>query len=172
MTKEDIITSIFKDKAYLIACRQIAKNKYLADDLLQELMVILLEYDEQKLIKIYEEKRIKWFVISIILKMCYSNTSPFYKKIKKFSDCSVELNDNFVDEDNTKPNEIPDVVQMTTLSDNQLLMTDNGYEKVLLKMSVELGSVQRVSQSLGIPYLSVWISINNYKKKIKQNHGI
>jgi len=172
MNRTQIIESIAKDPEYRKACRQIAKDSYLADELFQELMIILLEYDENKIVLIWNEKRIKWFVISILLKMCHSKTSPFYKKIRKFSDCSNELTVfDIQDENINHAQEIPDIFQMVECTDNILLTTENGYEKVLLKMSVELGSVQKVSQSLGIPYLSVWISINNYKKKIKSQYG-
>jgi DNA-directed RNA polymerase specialized sigma24 family protein len=71
MNKAQIIDVIAKDGEYIKACKSIAKNNYLADDLYQELMVILLEYNEDKLILIWEQKRIKWFIISILLKMCH-----------------------------------------------------------------------------------------------------
>jgi len=173
MNKAQIIDVIAKDGEYVKACKSIAKNNYLADDLYQELMIILLEYNEEKLILIWEQKRIKWFIISILLKMCHSNTSPFYAKIRKFgekSDDSIDF-DELEDEEIKISKEIPDVFEILELTDEELIETEDGYAKSLLKMSVELGSVQKVSNATGIPYLSVWLSINNYKKKIKIKYG-
>ena len=173
MNRNEIIESVYRNSEYIRACNQIAKDSYLADDLMHELILILYEYNEEKLILIWEQKRIKWFIISILLKMCHSNTSPFYAKIRKFgekSDDSIDF-DELEDEETKTTKEIPDIFEILELTDEQLLKTEDGYAKSLLKMSVELGSVQKVSNATGIPYLSVWLSINNYKKKIKIKYG-
>lgn len=174
MTKDAIIKEIAKDPEYQRACKKIAANSYLADELYQEVMLVLLEYPEEKILKIYEEKRIKWFVISILVKMCHSTTSPFFKKIRKFSYLSqaIESNDSHpraeCEPDPVQINELAEIVDM---SEKELLNTEDGYEKLLLKLSVEMQSVQKLSQEMNANYLSIWISINNYKKKLKRKYG-
>lgn len=55
-----------------------------ADDLEQEIYLILLEYNEEKIIEMYNKKQLKFFIIGIIQRQYHSKTSPFYKKYKKY----------------------------------------------------------------------------------------
>lgn len=54
------------------------------DDLIQEVYVILLDYKAEKIIELYEKKQLKFFIVGILRRQYYSNTSPFYKKYKKY----------------------------------------------------------------------------------------
>jgi transposase-like protein len=42
------------------------------------------------------------------------------------------------------------------------------YDQEILKMYVELGSVRKVSKQTGIPHTSIFITIKNIRKCIKQ----
>lgn len=55
-----------------------------ADDLKQELAIILLEYNQEKLKMMYDKKQIKFFLVRVIQFQYFSKTSPFYKKYKKY----------------------------------------------------------------------------------------
>ena len=55
-----------------------------ADDLKQELAIILLEYNQDKLKMMYDKKQIKFFLVRVIQFQYFSKTSPFYKKYKKY----------------------------------------------------------------------------------------
>ena len=50
----------------------------------QELAIILLEYNQDKLKEMYEKKQIKFFLVRVIQFQYFSKTSPFYKKYKKY----------------------------------------------------------------------------------------
>lgn len=54
------------------------------EDLKQEILLILLEYDEQKIIEMYNNKQLKWFIIKLIKNQYFSVNSPYYKKYKKY----------------------------------------------------------------------------------------
>lgn len=54
------------------------------DDFVQELYVILLEYNQDKIIELYNKKQLKYFIVGIIQRQYHSKTSPFYKKYKKY----------------------------------------------------------------------------------------
>lgn len=54
------------------------------DDFVQELYVILLEYNQDKIIELYNKKQLKFFIVGIIQRQYHSKTSPFYKKYKKY----------------------------------------------------------------------------------------
>lgn len=53
------------------------------DDLLQEIYLILLDYDQTKLQNLIDKKQIKFFVARILKNQFYSCTSNFYRKYKK-----------------------------------------------------------------------------------------
>lgn len=65
------------------------------EDLLQEIMLIILEYDKKVIEELYNNKNnnnaLKYFLVRIIKNQYYSTTSPFYKTFKKFSQSSDEL---------------------------------------------------------------------------------
>lgn len=65
-------------------CNNMKVSQNDIDDLVQEIYVILLEYKENKIIEMYEKKQLKFFIVGIIQRQYYSNTSPFYKKYKKY----------------------------------------------------------------------------------------
>lgn len=54
------------------------------DDLKQEIILIVMEYDREKIIELYEKKQLKFFVVRIINNQYFSNSSPYYKKYKKY----------------------------------------------------------------------------------------
>lgn len=54
------------------------------EDLIQEVYVILLEYNPEKIIELYQKKQLKFFIVGILKRQYHSKTSPFYKKYKKY----------------------------------------------------------------------------------------
>lgn len=71
-----------------------------ADDLEQEIYMILLEYNKDKIIEMYEKKQLKFFIVGVIQRQYNSKTSPFYKKYKKYY--------SMVDENVVNANEVYD----------------------------------------------------------------
>ena len=54
------------------------------EDLEQEIYMILLEYNKDKIIELYCNNQLKYFIVGIVQRQYNSNTSPFYKKYKKY----------------------------------------------------------------------------------------
>ena len=92
MTFLELITKTSQDKELRQICRKIGGN--LSDDLFQELMVILLEYNEQKLIDIYNKGYYKWFLVKTLTNQFNSNSSPFNKKYRP-KDIDYIITDNY-----------------------------------------------------------------------------
>ena len=70
------------------------KEQY-KDDLNQEIALLLLEYDKDKIQSIPDEQA-KFFITRIIINQYHSTTSPFYKKYRKVSD---DIDDRIKDEE-------------------------------------------------------------------------
>lgn len=65
------------------------------DDLAQEIYLILLEYDKEKIEDIYNKNQINFFISRIITNQAFSKNSPFYLNYKKW-----DLNKEDLDFDN------------------------------------------------------------------------
>lgn len=91
MTNGEIIEAASGDIKTIISNMAI-KDEH-RDDLFQEVVVILLEYDNQKLEAIYKKKQLKFFAARIICNQYYSVHSYFWKTYKKYEDSKYQLVD-------------------------------------------------------------------------------
>lgn len=77
------------------------------DDLEQEIYMILLDYNKERIIEMYNKKQLNYFIVGIVSRQYNSSTSPFYKKYKKYytlidgnyvnnEDVMEENNDDYV----------------------------------------------------------------------------
>lgn len=85
MDKYEIICCLAKDRQV----EQMIHNICHSDapelnDLAQEIYLALLEYHDEKIIELWQNKQINYFIVRIIYNQYYSSTSPFYYKYRKF----------------------------------------------------------------------------------------
>ena len=155
MTFLQLITKTSQDKELRQICRKIGGN--LSDDLFQELMVILLEYNEQKLIDIYNKGYYKWFLVKTLTNQFNSNSSPFNKKYRPkeidyiITDSYDHSIDIMIDKVNNKLNQL------------------HWYDRELFKAYIESGSYRKLSKQTDIPFNSISRTINNVKNYIRNN---
>lgn len=83
-------------------CINMRVNSNDIDDLIQEIYMVLLEYNRDKIIEMYERRQLRYFIVGIIQRQYRSNTSPFYKKYKKYY--------TLIDENNSNNGEVNDDV--------------------------------------------------------------
>lgn len=69
------------------------------DDFVQEIYLILLEYDQEKLEAIYVKGDINFFLTRIIKNQWCSTTSPFYRKYRKYYEYADENKNNYINMD-------------------------------------------------------------------------
>lgn len=79
----------------------IVRNK---EDLIQEVYMILLNYDEEKLRALYNNNQLNFFLVRVIKNQYFSKTSPFHKKYRKYYD--------FVDDGDVFENNDDDVEEL------------------------------------------------------------
>ena len=82
--KNRIVNELAKEKTVETLCTNMGVEQAYLDDLVQEIYLILLEYNEDKLIKMFERKQLKFFIVRIIMNQYFSQNSPFYKKYKMY----------------------------------------------------------------------------------------
>lgn len=76
-------------------CKNLGVSPKYMDDLTQEIYLILLEYNQEKLQSIYDKGQFNFFLTRIIKNQYFSKTSPFFKKYRKYYDM-VDDNNNVV----------------------------------------------------------------------------
>lgn len=99
MTKYEIINTLAKEKKIEKFINNTAKTSAPElDDLAQDIYVYLLEYDDEKIIGMYERNELDFFIARMIVNQYISTSSPFYTKYKKLLNNSEELkNKNIAD---------------------------------------------------------------------------
>lgn len=80
-------------------CENMKVSKNDIDDFVQEIYMILLEYKKDKIIELYEKKQLKFFIVGIVSRQYNSNTSPYYKKYKKYY---TIIDGNYVNNENNE----------------------------------------------------------------------
>lgn len=85
MTKNEIIERIAKEKMIeeIINNLAIGETKFNLDDLKQDVYLALLNKDEDKIIQLYINKQLKFYIVRMIINQLFSKTSPYYLKYKK-----------------------------------------------------------------------------------------
>lgn len=85
-TKYEIIEELAKSKRVEKMATSIAHQSLTADikDLCQMVYEILLEYEEGKLVDLWENNQIDFFLARIIVNQYRSSNSPYHKEIRKF----------------------------------------------------------------------------------------
>ena len=86
MTKQQIIERLAREQRVETMLANIAKRPVSGDlaDLCQMVYLILLEYDEAKIIDLWENSQINFFIARILLNQYKSTNSPFYKLFRKY----------------------------------------------------------------------------------------
>ena len=79
-----VITEIYEKKMIRSILENMRVSSNDIDDLEQEIYMILLNYNQEKIIQMWEKKQLNYFVVGVITRQYNSKTSPFYKKYKKY----------------------------------------------------------------------------------------
>lgn len=82
--KNEIITEIYNSGMLADLLRNMGVKGNDIDDLTQEVYLILMEYDSNKIIELWDNKQMKFWLVRVITNQYFSKNSPFYKKYKKY----------------------------------------------------------------------------------------
>ena len=150
------------DNEFELAFKNIGRDLW--EDLRQEVALIVLEYDKDK-IKDLEEKGKQVFKFWIV-RICCNQLHSKYGKMWRLYNQLLPVEDivKFVREEDETFDDQP-LINSIESKIEQLYW----YDKEILKMYIELGSVRKVSAVTGIPHTSIFITIKNIRKCIKQS---
>lgn len=163
-TINDIFLHMEKDVTYKLMFQKFIWDKEMRDDFIQEINLILLQYDETKLLEIYNQGSFKFFLSRIISNQIKSATSPWHTKYRQngvvFS--STELNeDYYVQEEeinnDEKLNLIAQIIDSKIHQKPQLIREFNLF-RMYYHQQLTYKQIEKITK---IPYVSVY----NYIKK-------
>lgn len=149
------------DREFEFVFKNIGKDLW--EDLRQEVAYIVLQYDNKKIVEL-EEKGKQVFKFWIV-RICCNQTNSKYGKFGRMYASLIPVEDimKFVKEE-----EMIDNSQAVAEGITKIVQGLYWYDQEILKMYVELGSVRKVSKETGIPHTSIFITIKNIRKCIKQ----
>lgn len=189
MNKNEIIETIFKSEEYDdLLSKLIERTDLYLEDFKQDLMLILLEKNSKLIEELWNENKMRFYIIRIVTNQIYSSSSPFYNDYKKYYRELIQTTDdnnyysdylnNFsetIDNDNTFE-EIDEVIDnniLTFINKNSIL---TWYETNILSIYYKLGEYKDVKQKVslrtmekeyGIHYVSLHLTIKESVDKIK-----
>lgn len=95
MLSNSEIVQIYLDNRLIKTCVECQfsklKDRQYEDDFFQDLVLILLEYDNEKLNNAHKNNHINALITRIIMNNIYSVTSKYYKNYIKFNSNSDEI---------------------------------------------------------------------------------
>jgi hypothetical protein len=128
---------------------------WLRDELRQEVFLVLCEMDEDRLLQMFNDGYLKFFIVRTILNMAKSDRSNFSKTFRKVYE---EVSDNCTEEpyDETLSHKLDKSMEVL-----------HWYEREILKLFAESGNLLQVSRDTGIPYRSLLKTVKKVKTLLK-----
>jgi len=161
--KDLAILDLLSDSSLTALAKRIAGQN--ADDLIQEVALVLLEMEEEKWLEINEGGYLRWYVIRTMINMATSNRSTFARKYQLNSSEGIEFDD------------IPDTNDYNSAREETLvilegiLKTYHWYEQDMLKSYFKEGSYRKVAAATGIPFKSVGNTVKKTITKLKEDYN-
>lgn len=101
--KNDIIEEIARNKLIEELMKNMGIKDNDKDDLMQEIYLVLLVYDEDKIIELYNNNQLKFFIVRIIQNQYFSKNSRYfmqYKRYYKLIDENKKISTEIEEDDN------------------------------------------------------------------------
>lgn len=166
MTKNQIIEKLYTGKNFT-DCIAKMEPEHLREDLKQEVILIVCEWDEEKIQKLHADHVLEFYVVRVILNLIKSNTSNFYKTYRQIM---VEfINHEVADDFNREERELREMVEDMAIEEIDRLYW---YEKGLIELYIKHGNYRAIEKDTGIPFTSCYKSIQKSIKTIREKVAI
>jgi DNA-directed RNA polymerase specialized sigma24 family protein len=175
MTYNDIINIVANHQQYKRFCKKLCKgnNTQIHDDLYQEFILCILEYDKDKIIDLHNRKELECFCLSIIFRINSHRIkpptfNPCNAPLYELSNFTTELTNTHKQESynlniDINANKILDYVS----KDKSIKVED----WLLLTESLDRSLID-ISKESGIPYITLKVKRKRLKDKIRKNVNI
>lgn len=167
LTKKEIIEKICGNKEYMRICKRIAEGDPLYEDLYQELILLLLEYDATRLEGIYARGELNWFIVGCLSNMYRSNRSGFHAKYRHRQH-TVEITYDLPGNQQAYNPELDRLYDDV----NKELKNLSWYEQELFRSYLREGSVRKLAARTQIPYRTIGLTVMKVRNKINRKVNI
>lgn len=172
MTRDAIVQALYTGRNFN-ECIGKMEPAHLRDDLKQEVILVVCEWPDEKVIKLHSDGVLDFFVARVIINHIQSTSSPFYKKYRQQT---IEYGkgyggDVFEERDNILGRPVIDVGEVAeniadretkeALEDVALSNIDRlyWYDAEMLRLYMELGNYRAIQKKTGIPFCSCYKNI-------------
>ena len=101
MTRDDILTEVYNSQVLnKMANKYISRLKGNTDDFISHCLLILCEMDEAKLVKLYNDKQLYFYIIRVCTNQAVNQSSTFNNSLGRLDTCPLFENTDFNAEDN------------------------------------------------------------------------
>lgn len=100
-SRKEIVERLVRERAVETMVQNIAHQSMNADleDLSQMVYMILLEYDEAKILDLWRNNQMNFFIARIVINQFRSSNSPFHTLFRRFREMSEDITGkDFTDE--------------------------------------------------------------------------
>lgn len=154
MNRSEIIQDLYLSKDINEAIGKMQPYE-LQDDLRQEVFLVLCEMDEERLLKMYKDGYLKYFVVRTIVNMAKSDRSNFARTFRRVYEEVGDLG-------SVEPYD-ESLTDKLTASMGIL----HWYEKEIFRLWAECGNLLQVSRDTKIPYRSLLKTIKKVRLLLK-----
>lgn len=163
MTKNQIIENLFTGKNFT-DCIGKMEPRHLQEDLKMEVISIVCEWPEEKIVQLYKDKALEFYVVRVILNQATSPRSGFYYKFRK--DQAVELTANIPDnKEDQREREVKETIEHIALEEINKLYW---YDAEMIRLYMKLGSFRAIEEHTGIPFISCYKNIKKSLATLKK----
>lgn len=165
MTRDLIVEQLFVGKNFT-DCISKMEPAHLRDDLKQEVILCVCEWPDEKVIRLYTDGVLDFFVARVIINHIQSAKSSFYKKYRQ---ATVDLSDHYENADHVRNIKEPqeydeDHADRQTRELLEDLALDNinklyWYDAEMLRLYMQLGNYRAIQKKTGIPFVSCYKNI-------------
>jgi len=154
------------NELYEIAFKITKGNDLDAQDLTQEVYVIMLEYDKDKLTTIYSNGHLKFWAARVMLNQYLRSNSDFKKKHHIIGKNDYKDVEGFAFDYDGIPDKIEFERKLSQI--NEAMKDLHFYDKTLFKVYYETDhSIRSLAQATGISTTSIFHTIKNVRNYIK-----
>lgn len=161
MNKQKIIETLFLSKNFN-DCLSKINPKHLIDDLRQDVILRICELPDEKIQHLHETKTLEFYTVRVILNTINNPNSKFYKDFRSTS-VDIELSE-CAEFDTFKERWIKEVKEDKAINEIKNLYW---YNKELVELYLKHGNYRAVHAETGIPFPSIYKTIQKSLKEIK-----
>jgi hypothetical protein len=160
---------------------------HLRDDLKMEVALVICEWPDEKVLTLYGEGKLEFYVARVIINMLTNKYSPFYKKFRTYFEPILDSNDSIMGDrekqhrasiveqvNNTIANLADEDIELRkdreSLEDMAMEEIDRlyWYDAELLRIYLRVGNFRAMGKETGIPYISCYKSVKKSMALLKK----